>query len=200
MDKILNLLKKLGIELSADQTAQVREVLGKEFVAAEDAAKKNTELEELRKQLEQRNADLEKLKAEAASKSDTTSAELKKRLDELNAKYKTDTENLTAKLTAQETDFAAERLLSGYKFANDRVKKSVLEEFKGKGFKYENGSFVGGKEFLDELKKNEPDVFAKEQQGLFMSSTHSEVPENANNTAAQISAAFGLKSAIGSKN
>lgn len=194
MDKVLNLLKKLGIELTADQTAQVRDVLGKEFVAAEDAAKKNTELEELRKQLEQRNADLEKLRG------DTTSAELKKQLEELNAKYKTDTENLTAKLAAQETDFAAERLLGGYKFANERVKKSVLEEFKGKGFKYENGAFVGGKEFLDELKKNEPDVFAKEQQGLFMGSTHSEVPENANNTAAQISAAFGLKSAIGSKN
>ncbi len=194
MDKVLNLLKKLGIELTADQTAQVRDVLGKEFVASEDAAKKNTELEELRKQLEQRNADLEKLRG------DTTSAELKKQLEELNAKYKTDTENLTAKLAAQETDFAAERLLGGYKFANERVKKSVLEEFKGKGFKYENGAFVGGKEFLDELKKNEPDVFAKEQQGLFMGSTHSEVPENANNTAAQISAAFGLKSAIGSKN
>ena len=193
MDKVLNLLKKLGIELTADQTAQVKEVLGKEFVAAEDAAKKNTELEELRKQLEQRNADLEKLK------SDTTSAELKKQLEELNAKYESDTKALNEKLMAQETDFAAERLLGGYKFANERVKKSVLEEFKGKGFKYENGAFVGGKEFLDELKKNEPDVFAKEQQGLFMGSTHSEVPENANNTAAQISAAFGLKNNIGGK-
>ena len=194
MDKVLNLLKKLGIELTADQTAQVKEVLGREFVAAEDAAKKNTELEELKKQLANRDKDLEKLKGE------NNSAELAQKLAELEEKYKTDTENLTAKLTAQETDFAAERLLSGYKFANDRVKKSVLEEFKGKGFKYENGAFVGGKEFLDELKKNEPDVFAKEQQGLFMGSTHSEVPENANNTAAQISAAFGLKSAIGSKN
>ena len=193
MDKVLTLLKKLGIELTADQTAQVKEVLGREFVAAEDAAKKNTELEELRKQLEQRNADLEKLRG------DTTSAELKKQLEELNAKYKTDTENLTAKLTAQETDFAAERLLGGYKFANERVKKSVLEEFKGKGFKYENGVFVGGKEFLDGLKKNEPDVFAKEQQGLFMGSTRSEVPENANNAAEQISAAFGLKNNIGGK-
>ena len=193
MDKVLTLLKKLGIELTSDQTAQVKEVLGREFVAAEDAAKKNTELEELRKQLEQRNADLEKLRG------DTTSAELKKQLEELNAKYKTDTENLTAKLTAQETDFAAERLLGGYKFANERVKKSVLEEFKGKGFKYENGVFVGGKEFLDGLKKNEPDVFAKEQQGLFMGSTRSEVPENANNAAAQISAAFGLKNNIGGK-
>ncbi|MDE7194636.1 MAG: phage scaffolding protein [Oscillospiraceae bacterium] len=188
MDKLFNLLKKLGFELTADQTAQVKEVLGREFVAAEDAAKKNTELEELRKQLEQRNTDLEKLK------SDTTSAELKKQLDELNAKYKTDTENLTAKLTAQETDFAAERLLGGYKFANERVKKSVLEEFKGKGFKYENGAFVGGKEFLEELKKKEPDVFAKEQQGLFMGSTQSGVSVDSNNLEAQINSGFGFDS------
>ena len=188
MDKVLNLLKKLGIELTADQTAQVKEVLGREFVAAEDAAKKNTELEELRKQLEQRNADLEKLRG------DTTSAELKKQLEELNAKYKTDTENLTAKLTAQETDFAAERLLGGYKFANDRVKKSVLEEFKGKGFKYENGAFIGGKEFLEELKKNEPDVFAKEQQGLFMGSTQSGVSVDSKNLESQINSGFGFGS------
>lgn len=193
MDKILNLLKKLGIELTADQTTQVREFLGKEFVAAEDAAKKNTELEELKKQLADRDKDLEKLKSE------NNSAELVQKLAELETKYKTDTENLTAKLAAQETDFAAERLLGGYKFANERVKKSVLEEFKGKGFKYENGAFVGAKEFFEDLKKNEPDVFAKEQPGLFMGSTHSEVPENANNTAAQISAAFGLKNNIGGK-
>lgn len=188
MDKVLNLLKKLGIELTADQTAQVKEVLGKEFVAAEDAAKKNTELEELKKQLEQRNADLEKLK------SDTTSAELKKKLEELNAKYKTDTENLTAKLAAQETDFAAERLLGGYKFANERIKKSVLEEFKGKGFKYENGAFVGAKEFFEDLKKNEPDVFAKAQQGLFMGSTQSGVSMDSNNLEAQINSGFGFDS------
>ena len=53
---------------------------------------------------------------------------MKKQLEELNAKYESDTKALNEKLTAQETDFAAERLLSGYKFANDRVKKSVLEE------------------------------------------------------------------------
>ena len=188
MDKILNLLKKLGFELSADQTAQVKEVLGREFVAAEDAAKKNTELEELKKQLANRDKDLEKLKGENKSE------ELAKQLAELEAKYKTDTENLTAKLTAQETDFAAERLLGGYKFANDRVKKSVLEEFKGKGFRYENGAFVGGKEFLEELKKNEPDVFAKEQQGLFMGSTQSGVSVNSNNLEAQINSGFGFGS------
>ena len=54
-----------------------------------------TELEELRKQLADRDKDLEKLKSE------NKSGELAKQLEELNAKYKTDTENLTAKLAVQ---------------------------------------------------------------------------------------------------
>ncbi len=187
MEKLLALLKKLGIELTADQTAQIKEVVGKEFVAAEDAAKKNTELDELKKQLAERDKDLEKLKSENKSE------ELAKQLEELNAKYKTDTDALNAKLTAQETDHAAEKLFGEYRFASERVKKSVLEEFKSKGFKYENGAFVGGKEYLEGLKKSEPDVFASEKPGLFMGSTQSSASSDANNLEAQIFGGFGLK-------
>lgn len=186
MDKILNLLKKLGIELTADQSKQVEEVLGKEFVTVEAAAADKTKLEELTKQLADRDKDLEKLRA------DNKSEELQKQLDELNAKYKQDTDSLNAKLAAQETDFAAEKLLGGYRFASERVKQSVLAEFKGKGFKYENGAFVGGKEYLEELKKSEPDVFAKEQPGLFMGSTQSTAPADGNNMEAQIYSGLGM--------
>lgn len=182
MDKLMELLKKLGIELTADQTAQIKEVAGKEFVSSADAAKTAAKVEELTKQLAERDKDLEKLKT------DNKSEELSKQLEELTGKYKTATE----KLAAQETDFAAEKLLGEYKFASDRVKNSVLAEFKSKGFKYENGSFVGGKEFLEELKKNEPDVFAKETPGLFMGSTQSSASADANNLEAQIFGGFGL--------
>ncbi len=183
MDKILDLLKKLGIELTADQTAQIKEVVGKEFVPAADAAKTAAKVEELTKQLAERDSDLEKLKA------DNKSEELAKQLDEMTAKYT----EATDKLAAQETDYAAEKLLSGYKFASERVKNSVLEEFKAKGFKYENGAFVGGKEYLEELKKNEPDAFAKETPGLFMDSTQGNVSADANNLETQIFSGFGLK-------
>lgn len=186
MDKLLKLLQKLGIELTADQQKQVQEVIGKEFVTAEAAATDKTKLEELTKQLAARDKDLEKLKA------DNKSEELQKQLDELNSKYKQDTDDLNAKLSAQAADFAAEQLFSGYKFSSDRVKKSVLEEFKGKGFKLENGTFVGGKEYLEELKKSEPSVFAAEKPGLFMSSTQSNAPADSNNLEAQIYSGFGL--------
>lgn len=183
MDKILDLLKKLGIELTADQTAQIKEVVGKEFVPAADAAKTAAKVEELTKQLAERDSDLEKLKT------DNKSEELTKQIAELSEKYKTATEQLAA----QETDYAAEKLLSGYKFASERVKNSILAEFKSKGFKYENGAFVGGKEYLEELKKSEPDAFAKEAPGLFMDSTQGNVSADANNLETQIFSGFGLK-------
>lgn len=191
MEKLIALLSALGIALTKDQTAQIKEVVEKEFVPAAEHTAQKTKLDELTKQLTERDKDLEKLKTENKSE------ELTKKLAELETKYKTDTEALNAKLAAQETDHAAEKLFGEYKFASERVKKSVLEEFKAKGFKFENGAFVGGKEYLEGLKKSEPDVFAAEKPGLFMGSTQSTVPENSNNTAAQISAAFGLKNNIG---
>jgi len=187
MDKLKVLLQKLGIELTADQTKQIGEVIEKEFVPAAEVAANKTKLDELTKQLAARDKDLAKLKA------DNKSEELQKQLDELNAKYKQDTDDLNAKLSSQQADFAAEKLF-GYKFASDRVRKSVLDEFKGKGFKLENGEFVGGKEYLEGLKQSEPSVFAAEQKpGLFMGSTQSNVSASANNLEEQIFAGIGVK-------
>ncbi len=183
MDKIKALLEKLGIELTADQYRQLAEVAEKEFVPAQTAgdarpaAADKAKLEELTRELE-------------ALKSGDKSAELAAQLEELNSKYKQDTEALSAKLAEQTADYAAERLFGGYKFANDRVRKSVLDEFKGKGFKLEDGEFIGGKEFLDGLKQSEPDIFAQEK-GLFMSSTQS-TAANESNLETQIYSHFGL--------
>ena len=189
MDKLKALLQKLGIELTADQSKQIDEVMSKEFVPADTAAADKIKLEELTKQLAARDKDLEKLKA------DNKSEELQKQLDELNAKYKQDTDDLNAKLSAQQADFAAEKLFSGYKFSSDRVRKSVLDEFKGKGFRLgENGEFIGGREYLEELKQSEPSVFAAEQKpGLFMGSTQNNVSTDATNLESQIYAGFGIK-------
>lgn len=185
MDKIKALLEKLGVELTADQYRQLAEVAEKEFVPAQTAGDARpagadkAKLDELTRELE-------------ALKSGDKSAELAAQLEELNAKYKQDTEALSAKLAEQTADYAAERLFGGYKFANDRVRKSVLDEFKGKGFKLgEDGEFVGGKEFLDGLKQSEPDIFAQEK-GLFMDGTQSTASADDNNLATQIYSHFGL--------
>lgn len=186
MDKIIALLKKLGFEISADQQKQLEEVIGKEFVAAEEAAKSTMKLEDLEKQLAQRDADLDKLR------SDTTSADLKKQLETLQGKYDSETKSLRDKLSAQEIDFAAEKLLGGYSFASERIRASVLQEFKGKGFKYENGKFIGGEEFLEQLKKDEPASFAQESKPLLMGGTANGASPDSNNAEAQIFKGFGL--------
>ena len=77
MDKLKALLQKLGIELTADQTKQIGEVVEKEFVPAAEATANKTKLDELTKQLAARDKDLAKLKA------DNKSEELQKQLDEL---------------------------------------------------------------------------------------------------------------------
>lgn len=186
MDKIIALLKKLGFEISADQQKQIEEVIGKEFVTAEEASKSVTKLEDLEKQLADRDKDIEKLKG------DTASEDLKKQIETLQGKYDSETKSLRDKLTAQEIDFAAEKLLGGYSFASDRIRASVLQEFKGKGFKYENGKFIGGEEFLEQLKKDEPDSFAQESKPLLMGSTASGASPDSNNAEAQIFKGFGL--------
>ena len=99
---------------------------------------------------------------------------VQKQLDELQTKYTADTDELKNKLTAQETDFAAERFLDGYKFASDRVRKSVAADFKAQGFKYQDGKFVGGEEYIKQLQEAEPASFAQDTKpGLFMGSTKS---------------------------
>ena len=55
MDKLKVLLQKLGIELTADQTKQITEVIEKEFVPAADVAANKTKLDELTKQLAARD-------------------------------------------------------------------------------------------------------------------------------------------------
>lgn len=115
-------------------------------------------------------------------------ARLSRQLDEMTAKYS----DAAERLAHSESDFAAERLLSGCKFVSERVRNSVLDELRAKRFPVENGELVGGREFLDELKRSEPDAFAKENPPLFMSGTQSGVPADANNLEAQILSGFGL--------
>jgi len=51
MEKLLAVIAALGVALTADQTAQIKEVVEKEFVPAADHSAQKTKLDELAKQL-----------------------------------------------------------------------------------------------------------------------------------------------------
>lgn len=159
-------LKGLGI--ADDAIEKIMAQYGKDITAAKkaeaDAQKqsisaKDTEIEGLKGQIAQRDADIKTLR-DGASDAET----FKKQLSELQGKYKTDTDALNKKLTDQATEFArktaTEKFFSGVKFSSSLARDAAMSQFRDKGLKLENDTFIGGKEWLEELKKSSPDAFA----------------------------------------
>lgn len=95
---------------------------------------------------------------------------------------KNELDGLKTQLEQERLETAVSNLLGGYSFASPRVKASVAEELKNKGFKVENGRLEEkAAAFIEELKKTEPDSFAKEAapKGIFMTKTESADPADA---------------------
>lgn len=157
-------LKDLGIE--GDVIKQIMDENGKDVEEAkkgiedlkQQVASKDTEISGLREQIAQRDADIEALRTASAD-----NESLKTQLTELQAKYSTDTAELQQKLRDQATEFetskATEAFFNGVEFSSQLAREAAIAQFKSKDFKLENGTFQGGKEWLEELRKNSPDAF-----------------------------------------
>ena len=80
-------------------------------------------------------------------------------------KYNTDTQALQQRLEQQETEFSAREFLNGYKFTSDLAKQAALRLFLDKGFRRENGKFIGAEEFMAGLQKSNAGAFAQADPG-----------------------------------
>lgn len=89
------------------------------------------------------------------------------------AKLKGELETLKSQLEQERQKAAISNLLSGYNFSSPRIKASVAEEIEKKNLKLTNGKLEGAAVFMEELKKNEPDIFSP---GIFMTKSKSAVP------------------------
>lgn len=159
-----------GLGLADDVIEKIMTQHGKSITAAKkaeaDAQKqsisaKDTEIEGLKKQITDRDADVQKLKDAAKDYTD-----IQTQLTTLQGKYDADTKELNKKLTEQAAEFAAQtatdKFFSGVKFSSALAKEAAIAQFRAKKLKLENGTFVGGKEWLDELRKSSPDAFVSE--------------------------------------
>ena len=74
-----------------------------------------------------------------------------------------------AKIEAQALRFkqskAMDKLFSEYEFSSENARIGALTQFEKAGLKFENDGWIGGKEFLDEMKKNDPKSFIEEAPG-----------------------------------
>lgn len=173
MEKIVEFLKEIGIEVSEDQKAKLA---GLKIETEGSAA----EISDLKAKLEKAEKALKSAKPVQPDKSKTVdnpqtgkqettdkpaTGEVKKDTDLLKK-----IEALEEQLADEKYQKAVEGKLSGYNFISQRVKDAVTAEMKSKGVTLENGELKGADEFLKELNKNEPELFRpiNKPAGLFM--------------------------------
>lgn len=90
---------------------------------------------------------------------DTKPEELTGKIADWEKKYNEDTGTLKKQLEEQELGYQTEKFLGRYKFTSELAKGAALAAFREKGFKIENGKFLGGDEFMEGLKKSNPTAF-----------------------------------------
>ena len=69
-------------------------------------------------------------------------------------------DSYSAKVGEMEKSYAAEKLFDGYKFSSSLARDAAMAKFKDAGLEFADGKYLGGKEWLDGLKKDAPEAFA----------------------------------------
>lgn len=146
---------------------------------------------EFKEQLEAKETELASL-----NEFKTKYENLEAKHSELTTKYENDTKELNDKLISRENDFAVDKFLGGYQFASNLAKEAIVNKFKEKAFKLEDGKFgEDAVKFMDELKESDKGAFKEEVTEN--NSTYRYSPKGSNdgtNTLdAQLDAALGLK-------
>ena len=120
-----------------------------------------TERDGLKTQISDRDRDIEDLRRQIGD-----SDELNGKLTKLQNKYNTDTAALQKQLTEQALSFATDKFFGQFEFASELAKKAAIADFKAQKFKFDEGTgnFLGGKEWIDNLKQSDPAAFKVTQQ------------------------------------
>ena len=115
-------------------------------------AKRDTDLSELRKQLEAAGTDSSKL------------TELTTQFNSLQSKYAEDTKAYKEQLKKQAYEFAVKDFANGKKFTSNAAKRDFVQSMIAKDLKFENGSILGADDFTTEYSKENSDAFVVEKK------------------------------------
>lgn len=114
------------------------------YVSKDKFEAKETELSGVKQQLTDANAQI-------ASYKQMDIDGIKKAASDWEQKYNDDTAALTQKLKDQERAHGVDMLFNDYKFTSKAAKDGVRAAFDKRNFPYEDGKFIGAKEFMDSL-------------------------------------------------
>lgn len=134
------LVEKLG----AEKAIKLVNLADGGYVSKDKFDAKETELNGLRDQLTAANATIQSYK-------DMDIDGIKQSVTDWEKKYNDDTAALNQKIADNERAFNEELFLRGYKFSSKAAANGIKAEFVKRKFPFEDGSFIGGKEFMEKL-------------------------------------------------
>lgn len=111
---------------------------------------RDTDLENLKKQLEAAGADTTKL------------GELTSQLQALQSKYDTDSKNYKKQLAEQAYEFAVKEFANTKTFSSKAAKRDFIQSMIAKQLKMENNSILGAEDFVTAYTENNEDAFITE--------------------------------------
>lgn len=135
---------QLVAKLSANKDLKLANLADGGYVSKDKYDAKETELSGVKDQLSAANSTIQSYK-------DMDIDGIKQSAADWEQKYKDDTDALNAKLVAQERAFNEEMFLGKYQFTSKAAREGIRSEFVKRNFPFEDGSFIGGKEFMDKL-------------------------------------------------
>lgn len=155
-------LKGLGLDDSIID--QIMDENGKDIQREKNAVNKvNQDLEKYKAENEGLKTQLNEANTQIQSFKEMDIDGIKASAEEWKTKYETDTKALNDKIAAKDYDYAIKDFMSNYKFIDDDVKETVINKFKAKEFKLEEGKFLGGEDFMKEYKENHKSLFVSDE-------------------------------------
>lgn len=155
-------LKGLGLDDSVID--QIMDENGKDIQREKNAVNKvNQDLEKYKAENEGLKTQLSEANTQIQSFKEMDIDGIKASAEEWKTKYETDTKALNEKIAAKDYDYAIKDFMSQFKFIDDDVKETVINKFKAKEFKLEEGKFLGGEDFMKDYKENHKSLFVPDE-------------------------------------
>ena len=155
-------LKGLGLDDSIID--QIMDENGKDIQREKSAVNKvNQDLEKYKEENEGLKTQLNDANTQINSFKEMDIEGIKKSAEEWKTKYETDTKALNDKIAAKDYDYAIKDYMSQFKFIDDDVKETVINKFRDKEFKLEEGKFLGADDFMEQYKEEHKSLFVSDE-------------------------------------
>lgn len=136
--------EQLAEALTANKELKLVNLADGGYVSKDKFDAKETELAGVRKQLDEANVTIQ-------SYTDMDIDGIKKSVSDWEQKYNDDTATLRQQLAEQEQAHSLDMFLGGYQFSSKAARDGIRADFLSKKFPYEDGKFIGAKEYMDGL-------------------------------------------------